>query len=102
MHSAQSVVSAVTSRCTDVRQTIDISTNPGATIIAITDIGERWIAKLFEPVRKAFFNGPQPPPMQFSMAEKVPDDAEVAVLAHLGGAAEKGKGFPQRSRSLVC
>ena len=47
------------------------------------DIGERWIAKLFEPVRKAFFNGPQPPPMQFSMAEKVPDDAEVAVLVGL-------------------
>ena len=47
------------------------------------DVSERWIAKLFEPVRKAFFNGPQPPPMQFSMAEKIPDDAEVAVLIGL-------------------
>ena len=47
------------------------------------EMGERWIAKLFEPVRKAFFNGPQPPPMQFSMAEKISDDAEVAVLIGL-------------------
>lgn len=45
--------------------------------------GERWIAKLFEPVRKSFFNGPSPPPMQFSMAEKIPADAEVAVLIGL-------------------
>ena len=45
---------------------------------------EGWIAKLFEPVRKSFFNGPQPPPMQFMMPEKqLPKDAEVALLLGL-------------------
>jgi hypothetical protein len=34
-------------------------------------------------VRKSFFDGPQPPPMQFSMAEKLHADAEVAVA--MGG-----------------
>jgi hypothetical protein len=37
--------------------------------------------QIFEPVRKAFFDGPQPPPMQFMMPEKPLDpDAEVAVI----------------------
>lgn len=44
---------------------------------------ERWIAKLFEPVRKSFFNGPTPPPMQFMMAERVHENAEIAVLIGL-------------------
>jgi hypothetical protein len=40
--------------------------------------------QLFEPVRKAFFDGPQPPPMQFMMPERaLPEDAEVAVLMGL-------------------
>jgi len=45
---------------------------------------EHWIATLFEPVRKSFFDGPQPPPMQFMMTEKAtPEDAEVAVMLGL-------------------
>ena len=51
---------------------------------------EMWIVPLFEPVRKAFFSGPQPPAMQFMMAAgPLLESAEVAVLAglhqHLGG-----------------
>ena len=46
--------------------------------------GEAWVAKLFEPVRKNFFDGPQPPPMQFLMPEKaLRKDAEVALLCGL-------------------
>eukprot|EP01038_Epipyxis_sp_PR26KG_P004031 gene4031-5768_t len=45
---------------------------------------ERWIASLFEPVRKSFFDGPSPPPMQFMMTEKAtPDEAEVAIILGL-------------------
>jgi hypothetical protein len=45
---------------------------------------EGWIAALFEPVRKSFFNGPVPPALQFMMPEKcLPKGAEVAVLAGL-------------------
>ena len=40
--------------------------------------------QLFEPIRQNFFNGPQPPPMQFMMSEKaLSKDAEVAVLLGL-------------------
>jgi hypothetical protein len=39
---------------------------------------------LFEPVRKNFFNGPQPPAMQFMMnAKATPANAEVAVILGL-------------------
>jgi hypothetical protein len=42
---------------------------------------EHWVISLFEPVRKSFFDGPQPPPMQFMMPEKPLDaDAEVALI----------------------
>jgi hypothetical protein len=42
------------------------------------------ILQLFEPVRKSFFDGPVPPPMQFMMSEKPsPADAEVAVILGL-------------------
>ena len=42
---------------------------------------ESWIPPLFEPVRKSFFNGPQPPQMQFLMLERpLPEHAEVAIL----------------------
>jgi hypothetical protein len=45
---------------------------------------ESWIPPLFEPVRKQFYAGPQPPEMQFLMPEfALPDDAEVAVLLGL-------------------
>ena len=45
---------------------------------------EQWIARIFEPVRANFFNGPQPPPMQFLMPEsELPANAEVAVLMGL-------------------
>lgn len=52
---------------------------------------ESWIPPLFEPLRKSFFDGPQPPPMQFMMLERaLPEHAEVAVLVGvhqiLGGA----------------
>ena len=42
---------------------------------------ERWIPALFEPIRKAFFDGPSPPAMQFMMLRgPLPECAEVAVL----------------------
>jgi hypothetical protein len=42
---------------------------------------EQWLVSLFEPVRKSFFNGPQPPPMTFMMPDQaLPAEAEVAVL----------------------
>ena len=42
---------------------------------------ERWIESLFEPVRKSFFSGPNPPAMSFLMPDKeIPKHAEVAVL----------------------
>ena len=45
---------------------------------------ELWIVNLFEPVRKNFFDGPSPPPMQFMLPEKaLPEDAEVAVILGL-------------------
>lgn len=45
---------------------------------------ERWILQIWEPVRKSFFDGPTPPPMQFMMPEKaLPENAEVAVLLGL-------------------
>eukprot|EP00457_Paulinella_chromatophora_P000002 gb/GEZN01000002.1/.p1 GENE.gb/GEZN01000002.1/~~gb/GEZN01000002.1/.p1 ORF type:complete len:6816 (+),score=1425.09 gb/GEZN01000002.1/:114-20561(+) len=45
---------------------------------------EQWVARIFEPVRKAFFDGPNPPPMQFMLPEKaLPEEAEVAVLLGL-------------------
>ena len=45
---------------------------------------EGWVARLFEPVRKAFFDGPQPPPMQFMMPERpTPKGADVAMLLGL-------------------
>ena len=51
---------------------------------------ERWIPALFEPIRKAFFDGPSPPAMQFMMlGGPLPETADVAVLLgihqHLGG-----------------
>ena len=51
---------------------------------------EQWVASLFEPVRKSFFNGPRPPAMSFLMPEHpLHPDAEVAVLVgehqYLGG-----------------
>ena len=45
---------------------------------------ERWIPALFEPIRKAFFNGPMPPAMQFMMVSgPLPESVEVAVLLGL-------------------
>ena len=48
---------------------------------------ERWIIRIFEPVRKNFFEPTKPgdpPAMQFMMPEKaIPADAEVAVLLGL-------------------
>jgi thiol-disulfide isomerase/thioredoxin len=45
---------------------------------------ETWIPSLFEPVRKSFFDGPRPPPMQFLMTEKpTPEDAEVVIMLGL-------------------
>ena len=45
---------------------------------------EGWIATLFEPIRKSFFDGPNPPPMQFLMtARATPATAEVAVMLGL-------------------
>ena len=45
---------------------------------------EMWIPPLFEPIRKAFFSGPQPPAMQFMMAPgPLPESAEMAVLLGL-------------------
>jgi thiol-disulfide isomerase/thioredoxin len=45
---------------------------------------EIWISKLFEPVRKNFFDGPNPPPMQFMMPERaISKTAEVAMLIGL-------------------
>ena len=42
---------------------------------------EKWVSNLFEPVRRAFFNGPQPPAMTFLMpAQAIPAHAEVVVL----------------------
>jgi len=42
---------------------------------------ESWIPLVFEPVRKSFFDGPQPPSMFFMMPEAaLPEDAEVAIL----------------------
>ena len=40
--------------------------------------------QLFEPVRKAFFDGPMPKAMQFMMPEKpLPANAEVAIILGL-------------------
>ena len=52
---------------------------------------EAWIPPLFEPVRKAFFDGPNPPALQFMMVPgPLPESADVAVLVglhpHIGGA----------------
>jgi len=52
---------------------------------------ESWIPPLFEPVRSSFFDGPNPPPMQFMMLERpLPEHAEVALIVgvhqQLGGA----------------
>lgn len=45
---------------------------------------ETWIVGLFEPIRKNFFNGAQPPAMQFLMTSKpAPKDAEVIILLGL-------------------
>ena len=45
---------------------------------------EKWIASIFEPVRRNMYNGPQPPAMTFMMPEQaLADDAEVAVLLGL-------------------
>ena len=45
---------------------------------------EKWIVNLFEPVRKSFFDGPNPKPMQFMLPPTpTPEDAEVAVLLGL-------------------
>ncbi|KAJ1423900.1 hypothetical protein B484DRAFT_102886 [Ochromonadaceae sp. CCMP2298] len=42
------------------------------------------MASLFEPLRKSFYDGPSPPPMQFLMPEKaLSADAEVGVLLGL-------------------
>ena len=45
---------------------------------------EMWIPPLFEPIRKAFFSGPQPPALQFMMAKgPLPESAELVVLLGL-------------------
>lgn len=45
---------------------------------------ETWIVSLFEPIRKNFFNGPNPPPMQFMLpAKQLSADAEVAIILGL-------------------
>jgi len=45
---------------------------------------EKWIMRLFEPIRRSFFDGPQPPPLQFIMPTKeYPENCEVAVLIGL-------------------
>ncbi len=45
---------------------------------------EQWVARLFEPVRTSFFDGPQPPPMQFLMPDsELPADAEVSNFRNL-------------------
>ena len=45
---------------------------------------EAWVVPVFEPVRRSFFNGPMPPPMQFMLpARALPKGAEVATLVGL-------------------
>ena len=45
---------------------------------------EKWIASIFEPVRRSMYNGPNPPAMTFMMHEQaLCEDAEVAVLLGL-------------------
>jgi hypothetical protein len=45
---------------------------------------EHWLVPIFEPIRRAMFNGPQPKPMTFMLPERpLPDNAEVAVLMGL-------------------
>ena len=45
---------------------------------------ETWITSLFEPIRKNFFSGPNPPPMQFMLpATQLSADAEVAIILGL-------------------
>jgi len=45
---------------------------------------EKWIMRLFEPIRRSFFDGPQPPPLQFIMPTKeYPENCEVATLIGL-------------------
>jgi len=45
-------------------------------------MSERWIASLFEPVRKSFFNGPQPPAMTFFLPGKVGHDTSSVAHAN--------------------
>uniref|UniRef100_A0A6S8D826 ubiquitinyl hydrolase 1 n=1 Tax=Aureoumbra lagunensis TaxID=44058 RepID=A0A6S8D826_9STRA len=45
---------------------------------------ESWLPRIFEPVRRSFFDGPTPPSMQFLMpSQALPADAEHVVLLGL-------------------
>ncbi|KAJ8602501.1 hypothetical protein CTAYLR_001253 [Chrysophaeum taylorii] len=62
---------------------------------------ELWLPRVFEPVRRAFFDGPVPPSMQFVMHDgALPADAEVAVLfglhQRLGGPSKRIVAFRRR------
>ena len=62
---------------------------------------EDWIPKVFEPVRRAFFDGPSPPPLQFLLPDAaLPGDAEVCELLglhqKLGGPSKRVVLFRRR------
>ena len=62
---------------------------------------EHWIPKVFEPVRRAFFDGPSPPPLQFLLPDAaLPGDAEVCELLglhqKLGGPSKRVVLFRRR------
>ena len=62
---------------------------------------ELWIPRVFEPLRRAFFDGPRPAPMQFLLPDDpFPASAEVAELLglhqRLGGPAKRVVLFKRR------
>lgn len=62
---------------------------------------ELWLPRVFEPVRRAFFDGPIPPSMQFLMPDSaLPAKAEVAVMyglhQRLGGPSKRIVVFRRR------
>lgn len=62
---------------------------------------ELWLPRVFEPVRRAFFDGPIPPSMQFLMPDSaLPAKAEIAVLyglhQRLGGPSKRIVVFRRR------
>ena len=64
---------------------------------------ERWIPKVFEPIRKTFYDGPQPPPMVFMMPEQPLDEyAEVAILLGLHQILGGSFKFVQVFKRLKC